>query len=359
MSREYDFEEDFFKNDRKVSRKARRRAQETDRSKFKKTDQNKLEKPSIDLKLRRARVLSITGEGVWVDLNGETELTSIRGLLKSEKTEAKNLIAVGDWVRLSEDGSIVHIEERFSFLGRTDISGKKEQLIAVNIDQIIIVTSIVNPPLKTALIDRYLIAAEKGNLHPIIAINKLDLLETASPAEESLFREFLSTYEKLGIPIVSISAKDQTGIDALKSLLKGKTSVFSGQSGVGKSSLLNAAFGLLLKTGGLTQKTAKGSHTTTSAELIPLPGGGFCVDTPGIKSFALWKIQPHEVMHHFKEFPALDCKFPDCQHINEPACAVLQALEAKNISSLRYDSYRTLLDEAKGGEDNRTKRKQT
>lgn len=358
MSREFDFEEHYHNQDRKQHRKEKRYAQEKDRSKFKKTDQEKKEPLPIDPKWKKGRILSITGEGAWVDLEGERLLASVRGILKKEKMQAKNLVAVGDVVYLNADNAIVHIQERYSFLARTDISGKKEQLIAVNVDQAIIIVSLIHPPLKPALVDRYLIAAEKGNIHPIIVINKIDLLDSASETEKSLYEEFITEYEKLGVPILSLSSQKQTGIEALKALLKDRTSVFSGQSGVGKSSLLNACYGLELKTGDLAQKTAKGTHTTTVAELIALPQGGYCVDTPGIRSFGLWKLKKEEVIAHFKDFGQFDCKYPDCAHINEPSCGVQKALETGDLSPLRYESYCTLFDEATGGADHWSKKKE-
>ncbi len=357
MSREYDYEEHFHGKDRKKWRKERRHAQETDRSKFKKTDQEKKAPVEIDPNWQEGRVVAITGEGIWVETRGKRILASLKGLFKKEKMEAKNLIAVGDKVRFTDDFSIVHIEERTSFLARTDISGKKEQLIAVNVDQVIIVISVVSPPLKPALVDRYLIAAEKGNIHPIILINKIDLLPEGSEEEKERYLEFLSVYEKLGLPILSVSTKEGTGLEALKALLKDKTTVFSGQSGVGKSSLLNAAYGLSLKIGGLAQKTAKGSHTTTTAELLSLPEGGYCVDTPGIRSFGVWKLKREEVTVHFQDFLDYSCKYPDCLHLTEPDCGVLKAMEKGQISRLRYESYRSLIDEATGGADNWAKKK--
>lgn len=359
----YDEEEEFHAKDRKHWRKERKHAQQTDRSKFKKTDQEKKEPETIDPNLKRGRVVAISGEGSWVDCDKVRFLCSLKGLFKKEKMQAKNLIAVGDLVRFEPtaetEGNILHIEERYSFLGRVDISGKKEQLIAVNVDQVIIAVSVVNPALKPALADRYMIAAAKGNIHPIIVVNKVDLLESASEEERIRYREFLSAYEPLGFPILSLSTATGVGIESLRSLLKNKTSVFSGQSGVGKSSLLNACFGLNLKTGGLAQKTFKGTHTTSTAELISLPEGGYCVDTPGIRSFGIWDLRKEDVIAHFHDLGqiAAGCKYPDCAHLSEPGCAVLQALEEGQLPRIRYESYCSLLDEATGGADNRTKRK--
>jgi ribosome biogenesis GTPase len=351
----FDYEEDFHSRERKQFRKERKIAQKTDRSKFKKTDlERKTIAPLSDL--RRGRVVAITGEGAFVDFEGQPVLCSLKGLMKKETAQVKNLLAVGDWVRCSEEGAIEQVEERVSILGRTDITGRKEQLIAVNVDQVIITVSVVNPPLKPALVDRYLIAAAKGKIHPIIVINKIDLLEKGSEEERVRYRQFLAAYEPLGIPILSISTETKVGIDALRSLLQNKTSVFSGQSGVGKSSLLNICFGFELKVGELTMKTAKGSHTTTSAELIPLPGGGYCVDTPGVRSFGIWDLTKEDVMRHFTEFEPFSphCKYPDCNHVNEPNCAVQNALKEGTLASLRYESYVNLLEEIASGSKSKT-----
>jgi ribosome biogenesis GTPase / thiamine phosphate phosphatase len=348
----FDFEEEFHARDRKQFRKERKLAQSTDRSKFKKTDQSKKNFVSQDHQ-HTGRVLSFSGEGSVVDYEEKQYLCSLKGFLKKEKTLTKNLIAVGDRVQfqiLSEkEGAITAVLPRTSILSRTDISGKKEQLIAVNIDLAVICVSVAQPPLKPSLIDRYLIAAEKGNLTPIIIVNKIDLVEF----EKELYEAFLNAYEPLGYPIVSMSTHTGIGLDSLRTLLKNKTSVFSGQSGVGKSSLLNACFGLTLKTGVLTQKTAKGAHTTTMAELLTLPGGGYCVDTPGVRSFGIWNLKKEDVIHHFREFTG-PCKFPDCSHTNEPDCAVMKKVEKGNISTLRYESYLTLLNEVQSQQSKTT-----
>lgn len=352
----YDHEEEFHARDRKQFRKERKIAQKLDRSKFKKTDQTSSHLEPLAAHLPRGRVVAISGEGIWVDADGKISLCSLKGLLKKEATQMKNLIAVGDWVRFQEDGAIEQIEPRSSTLARTDISGRKEQLIAVNVDQVIISVSVVNPPLKPALVDRYLIAAEKGKIHPIIAINKIDLLEFSSEEEQLRYRDFLAAYEPLGTPILSLSTKTKSGLDALRSLLQNKTSVFSGQSGVGKSSLLNACFEMNQKVGELSVKTAKGSHTTTKAELLSLPGGGYCVDTPGIRSFGIWGLTKEDVIDHFSDIARYkkNCKYPDCMHLDEPECAVISALNKNKIHQLRYESYINLLAEMKSEEQQKT-----
>lgn len=348
--KEYDFEEEFHAKDRKQFKKERKKAQSTDRSKYKKTDLEKRTSKEEDSfsHLSKGKVIAITKDGYVVDLEGKSYFCSLKGNLKKERREEKNLVAVGDWVRFSFDqkeGSIFFIEQRRSSLSRTDISGKKEQLIAVNVDQALIAVSVAEPKLKPALIDRYLIAAEKGNICPVIVINKIDLLEE-NPKEKQLYEDFLLAYEPLGLIILSVSVKNRLGIEALQAIFQNKTSVISGQSGVGKSSLLNLCFGLSLKTGDLATKTQKGAHTTSTAELLPLPGGGYCIDTPGIRSFGIWKLKKEDVQFHFQDLLefASDCKYPNCSHINEPSCAVLKALEEKTISSIRYDSYKTLFE---------------
>lgn len=342
----YDIEEDFHSQDRKKFRKDRKLAQKMDRSKFKKSDSDKEQKEEIREDLLQGRVITITADGIFVDVAGKKSLYSLKGALKKEQKLSKNLIAVGDFVRVDQE-TIAQIEPRFSKLTRTDVTGKKEQLIAANIDQVIIVASIGAPPLKPSLIDRYLIAAEKGNMRPVIVINKIDLLETLEESEQQNYQEFLVCYEKLGIPVLPISTYTKVGIEALISLLKGKTSVFSGQSGVGKSSLLNIAFSMKRDVKDLTSKTAKGSHTTTQAELLTLPHKGYSIDTPGIRSFGVFALTKEDLLHHFQEFFPYKkrCHYSNCSHIDEKDCSVQRALKRGKISWMRYQSYCTLYQE--------------
>lgn len=353
-------EEEFYSNDRKASRKERKRASSRDRSKYKKSDQDKLKKqqdlPEIAL-FKRGRVLAILPEGILVSCNQEEFLCNLKGSLKQDKNRIKNLVAVGDFVRFEEkgrrEGAIFKIEDRHSVLSRADnLSRTKEQLIAVNIDQVLITTSVVLPPLKPFLIDRYIIATQKGNMEPVIVVNKIDLLNNPPQGinidlnkEKALYEEFLNTYRTLNFKVVPVSVETQEGIEALKEIMQGKTSVFSGQSGVGKSSLINLMTGSNLATGDIVQRTRKGSHTTTTTHLIPLEGGGFCIDTPGIKSFGIWDLKMDEIAAYFSEIFALsaECKFPDCAHLNEPDCAVQKAVEEHKISSLRFGSYCALM----------------
>ncbi len=358
----YNYEEDFHGNDRKISRMERKKAIEKDRSKYKKTDQDQLKKKTtpvekISATALRGRILGIYPEGIQVDCNEKLYRCQLKGSLKKEKQDKKNLVAIGDFVlfepREEIHGLIFKIEPRYSILSRADnLLRRKEQLIAVNIDQVIITASISVPSLKPGLLDRYIIASQKGNMTPIIVINKIDLL----PEEDKDFiDELAKTYKNLSIAFLTISAKTGEGLDSLKKHMEGKTSVFSGQSGTGKSSLINALLGSNLRTGETTEKTLKGSHTTTTATLLPLKTGGFCVDTPGIKSFGIWDLEAKEVEFYFTEIAnaALKCKFSGCSHTSEPSCFVQEALEKGEISPIRFASYISLLETLKEKHRNR------
>lgn len=346
-------EEEFHGNDRKLSRSERKMAIKQDRSQYKKTDLDKQKKKEslpeeISETALRGRVLGIYFDGIEVDSSGIFYKCQIKGSLKKGKQETKNIVAVGDFVFFEpvEGGNLIfRVEPRFSILSRADnLLRRKEQLIAVNIDQVIITASILSPPLKPFLLDRYIIASKKGNMNPIIVINKIDLLETEEDKE--LVALCQKVYQDLGIPFLKISVRTGEGVSDLKQIMQGKSSVFSGQSGTGKSSLINAITGSMLKTGDVIAKTDKGSHTTSTSKLIPIEGEGFCVDTPGIKSFGVWALKAKEIEHYFEEIKeaSLQCKFQGCSHQSEPSCAVKEAIERGEISPIRLASYFALLE---------------
>lgn len=358
-----DLESHYFGEERKQGKKDRKLLKKQDRSRYKKTDLSKwertkketLEKASSKEGLLRGRVLSIGSEQVIVDFDGASVVCHLRGLLKKEKSQVKNLIAVGDFVLFErlhgEEGTISVVEERKSILSRQDnLSRKKQQVIAANIDLVLITLSVVLPPLKTSLADRYIIAAEKGGMQPVVIVNKIDLLEGEQneeiEIEKVLYDAFSEGYIRANVPFIGVSAKTGEGVEQLKAIMKDKASVFSGQSGVGKSSLINLMTGLDLKVSNPVDRTKKGAHTTTAPKLIPLPFGGFCIDTPGIKSFGVWDLTKEEVEAYFDEIHSLGslCQFPDCRHLHEENCKVKEAVMKGELSPLRYASYLNLLE---------------
>jgi len=346
---EYLYEEELFLKDKKRFRKERKIKSSRDRSKYKKTDIEKQKIPIKENHLHKGRVLSIFGEEILVCSNKKKYRSILRGLLKKEKTKNKNIIAVGDIVNIhlknEKEAVIESIDERHSILSRLEEKTKKRSFIAVNIDQVLITSSLVKPSFKPFLIDRYLIAAKKGNMEGIIIINKIDLLNEDKKEKEK-YRIFVKDYKKLGYLILPISCRTKIGLKSLLEIMKGKTSVFSGQSGTGKSSLINAILHTKLKTGKIA-KTSKGTHITIKAQLIEIKTGGFCIDTPGIKSFGIWDLTIDDVKNHFFEFHkyAKNCKYSNCLHINEPNCGIQEAVKKNKISSLRFEAYNSLIKE--------------
>ena len=355
MNQEY--EDDFqTKKERKTARKI---TSKKDRSQYKKTDLEKREKHVLEEShkrlakkdLVRGRVLGISPDGLTVQQQDAIYLCTLRGALKQLWTQSKNLVTVGDFVLFEKEagqkGSISHVEERSSVLSRKEhLRRRQQQLIAANIDQVLITVSVVSPPLKPPLVDRYIIATYKGNMEPVIVVNKIDLLSAGSK-EQALFELFTTTYRSLHIPVIPISASTGEGVETLKKYMRDKASVFSGQSGVGKSSLINAVTGLDLLVGDMVEKTRKGSHTTTSAHLVPLAFGGWCIDTPGIRSFGVWDLRKEDLNDYFPEIAEIGnlCRYTNCSHSHEPGCALEEAVEEGRISPLRFDSYLKLLSE--------------
>jgi ribosome biogenesis GTPase / thiamine phosphate phosphatase len=347
---DYLYEEELFLEDRKKYKKERKIKSLKDRSKYKKTNLEKQKTESEETNLQKARVLSILGEEILVSFDNKKFICTLRGFLKKERTKNKNLIAPGDIANISfkneKEAVIESIDKRFSILSRMEEKTKKRSIIAVNIDQVLITTSVVKPPLKPFLIDRYLIVAEKENMKGIIIINKIDLLKE-DKEEKNKFINFVKDYQDLGYLIIPVSCKTKTGLDTLLEIMKGKSSVFSGQSGCGKSSIINAILHTKLKTKEVIEKTYKGAHVTTKAELIEIENNGFCIDTPGIKSFGIWELTIEDVKNHFFEFNKYSkkCRYPDCLHINEPDCAIKNAVKKNKISTLRFEAYSSLIEE--------------
>jgi ribosome biogenesis GTPase len=296
--------------------------------------------PDIDRTIcRLGRVLRVQGLlSIVRDDAGSTFQCATRRLLKTLATDQRHVVAAGDivWFRPegAQEGIIERVEPRHGVVSRT--SRNRQHVLVANVDQLIIVTSAAEPRIKPNLIDRLLVTAERAGIRPVICINKIDLIEPAD------MMPLVGVYAQLGYDVLMVSATTGFGIDRLRDRLMGEESVVSGQSGVGKSSLLNAVEpGLDLRVQSVSGETQKGRHTTTTAELIPLSFGGYVVDTPGIRQFQLWDVIPEEVAGFFRDLrPYVShCRFPDCTHTHEDHCAVKDAVADGWIDARRYESY--------------------
>ena len=287
----------------------------------------------------KGRVLAVHGLTSVVETeDGVQYRCAVRRLLKTLSTDQRHVVAAGDRVLFrpaeNREGIIERIEPRHGILSR-GTRGRQHVLVA-NVDQLVIVGSAAEPYLKPNLIDRFLVSAEQGHLRPCICINKIDLVDPAS------LQPLVGVYGQMGYRVLLVSARTGFGIDRLRRALAGRQSVISGQSGVGKSSLLNAVQpGLGLAVAEVSAESQKGRHTTTTARLLPLAGGGYVVDTPGIRQFQLWDIAPEEVAGLYRDVrPFVSrCDFPDCTHTHEAGCAVKNAVADGWLDARRYESY--------------------
>ena len=259
----------------------------------------------------------------------------------------KSALAVGDRVLL-DDAAPPRLREilpRRTLLSRPDpLNPRRERLIAANVDVVANVVSVKKPPLRPRLIDRFLIAIQRGGAEPLIVVNKIDAL---APDERARELEPLRVYEEIGVPVIACSAKTGEGLDALRAALSGKMSAFVGHSGVGKSSLLNALDERLQIATGDLHRRGTGRHTTSSSTLHDLGGGTLIIDTPGIREFGLWDLTPRTLRESFPEFdePAELCRFNDCSHLHEPGCEVKERVAGGALSRARYDTYVRLAED--------------
>ena len=350
MSSNSDENERFFKKFQKESKAERKQKTQLDRSKYKKTDLEKHgQKHLAEVENGNpvGLIVRIVSRGFIISYEKNEYLGSIKGSLKEHQHKDRNLVTIGDFVHFipieNDLSTITGVLPRKSTLIRQD-KGKK-QIIAANVDQVFICSSVVDPRLKPALIDRYLISAKKGNIKPIVLVNKIERLDE-SEEERTLFEEMQRAYALAGIPFIAASAQTRAGLQQVEQAMEGKISVFSGQSGVGKSSLINALVGTNLAVG-VTTKMKKGSHTTTHPLLIPLKSSGYLVDTPGVQSFSIWAKNDEPIDSYFEEIDRYKdrCKFRDCTHSHEEECFVIKMVEEGKISPLRYESYLSLLND--------------
>jgi len=303
--------------------------------------------PDIDFsRCQRGRVLHVNGLYSYVeDQQGRIYTCVTRRILKTLATDQRQVVVVGDQVLFRDanlperlEGVIERVEPRHGTLSRT--SRNRKHIIVTNVDQVLIIQSAAEPYLKPNLIDRFIVTCERSGLKPIICINKIDLVDPVS------LLPIVGCYAQMGYPTFLFSVKTGAGVERIHQLLKDRESVVVGQSGVGKSSLLNAVDpgNLNLQTGEVSEENQKGKHTTTIARLLKLSFGGYVIDTPGIRQFMLWDMIPEEVLGFYRDLRPYEnlCYFSDCRHLDEKNCAIKNAVALRRLDSRRYESYLAL-----------------
>ena len=300
--------------------------------------------------IERGTVLRSTGS--WYDVmasDGEVLKCNLKGKIRLKGIRSTNPVAVGDEVEFerTEDGvgTISDIASRRNCIVRKSVNLSKEShIVASNLDRAFLIVTVAQPRTSSGFIDRFLVTAEAYGIPTTIVFNKIDLLDSESLARQ---QELERIYSEAGYSILKVSAETLEGIEELRASLNLGTNLLSGHSGVGKSTLINHLIpGLDLKTSEISETHSKGRHTTTFAEMFVVPGGGFIIDTPGIKGFGLVTLEKETLNHHFPEFFALldGCKFNNCVHIGEPKCAVRSAVESGELSEERYSNYLEMYD---------------
>ena len=296
--------------------------------------------------------LVIRSTGSWYKVQSDEGIIyecKLKGKFKIKGIRTTNPIAVGDlvsfeWLDDQEIGLIHTIHDRKNYIIRKSVNlSKKSHIIAANIDQAILVVTLANPRTSTGFIDRFLITTEAYHIPAILVFNKIDLYDVEIMEIKQKFSEI---YEKIGYKCIDVSATEGTNLDSLRTVMKGKTSLFSGHSGVGKSALVNAIdTSKDIRVGEISDAHAKGKHTTTYAEMHKLDFGAYIIDSPGIKEFGLIDFEKQELSHYFPEMRDLlqECKFNNCTHEHEPDCAIVEAVKMGEIEFGRYENYIKIL----------------
>lgn len=299
------------------------------------------------------RGLVIKNTGSWYHVKtdeGKLVECKIKGNFRLKEIKSTNPVAVGDYVHIitNQEGTafISEIEDRKNYIVRRSSNlSKQSHILAANLDQCMLVVTINYPETSTIFIDRFLASAEAYRVPVKLVFNKIDAYDED---EQRYMEGLINLYTHIGYPCFKVSALKNEGIDAIKEDLKHKVTLFSGHSGVGKSTLINRILpGSNIKTSEISTYHNKGTHTTTYSEMHPVPGNGYIIDTPGIKGFGTFDMEEEEVSHYFPEIfkTSADCKYNNCTHRQEPGCAVQKAVEQHYISESRYTSYLNMLED--------------
>ena len=298
-------------------------------------------------------VIKNTGSWYVVKTDDGKEINcKIKGNFRLKGIRTTNPVAVGDTVSIlpNNDGSafITKIDERKNYIIRRSSNLSKEaHIIAANVDQALLIVTLDHPVTSTTFVDRFLATAEAYRIPATIVVNKIDLL--CDEEDKEYLEAWCYLYRSIGYNVIEVSAATGEGIDKLKESLEDKITLLSGNSGVGKSTIINQIIpGLNLRTAEISSTHDTGMHTTTFSEMFPLPQGGYLIDTPGVKGFGTIDFDRHEVAHFFPEIFEIsqDCRFGNCTHTHEPGCAVLSAVEEARISQSRYNSYLSILEDS-------------
>lgn len=300
--------------------------------------------------------LVIKNTGSWYTVKtveGSVVECKIKGNFRLKGIRSTNPVAVGDHVEIELNSQntafITAIGDRKNYIIRKSQNlSKQSHIIAANVDQAFLVVTVERPQTSTTFIDRFLATAEAYSVPVVLVFNKTDLLDDSLMRYQRMMTDL---YETVGYKCVAVSAETGEGMDELMEMLRDRITLLSGHSGVGKSTMINRLLpGVNLRTAEISDAHNTGMHTTTFSEMLPLPGGGYIIDTPGIKGFGTFDMEPEELTSYFKEIFRFskDCRFSNCTHTHEPGCAVLKAIEDHYIAASRYQSYLSMLEDKDG-----------